>query len=84
MLASCGFVERMCEQLLTANNILVSNLPLSLYQGLKALALYVMSLRFAEGIHGTQIAQNMDYRRSVWTTTIKIKSQKGLCPLSEM
>jgi hypothetical protein len=41
-----------CEQLLTANNSLVSKLPLVLYRGPKALARFVMSLRVTEGIHG--------------------------------
>ena len=77
------------EQPLTANNSLVSKLALVLYRGLKALARYIVSQKLnitnvAEGIHGTQVAQKMDYWRFVWTKTIKTKSQKRLCLLGEL
>jgi len=53
------------EQLLTANNSLVSKLPLVLYRGPKALARFVMSqkLNVTKGRRGhiwAQVAQNMD------------------------
>lgn len=55
-----------CEQSLTGNNSLISKLPLVLYRRLKALARCIISqklnvTRVAEGIHGTQVAQKMNY-----------------------